>query len=195
MTEPVYRIDERPPTWWETLLYGWQHTLVDISPFVLPLAVASAAGMSDADTARLINYGLVGMGFATLIQTTVGNRLPIIQGPSATLAGTMAPVAAQAGAAAMWGGAFLGGILEGVFGGAKLVGRTRRGFPPAVTGTVVLAIALSLGHLAVRLAVGRGRPVDLALAGAVLVCVLLLQLGLRRVSGGLLSRAAIFLSI
>ena len=38
MREPAYRIDERPATWWESLLYGWQHTLVDISPFVLPLA-------------------------------------------------------------------------------------------------------------------------------------------------------------
>ena len=32
--EPVYRIDERPDTWWESVLYGWQHTLVDISPFL-----------------------------------------------------------------------------------------------------------------------------------------------------------------
>ncbi len=22
--EPVYRIDERPDSWWETVLYGWQ---------------------------------------------------------------------------------------------------------------------------------------------------------------------------
>ena len=46
MPPPVYGIDDRPPTWWETVLYGWQHTLVDISPFVLPLAVAAAIGMS-----------------------------------------------------------------------------------------------------------------------------------------------------
>ncbi len=32
--QPVYRIDERPTTWWESVLYGWQHTLVDVSPFV-----------------------------------------------------------------------------------------------------------------------------------------------------------------
>ena len=40
--EPVYGIDETPPTWLETLLYGWQHTLVDISPFVLPLGRGAA---------------------------------------------------------------------------------------------------------------------------------------------------------
>ncbi len=42
---PVYKINERPKTWWECLLFGWQHTLVDISPFVLPLAVAGAIGI------------------------------------------------------------------------------------------------------------------------------------------------------
>ena len=36
--ELVYGIEDRPGTWWESLLFGWQHTLVDISPFVLPLA-------------------------------------------------------------------------------------------------------------------------------------------------------------
>ncbi len=42
----VYSIEERPGIWWESLLFGWQHTLVDISPFVLPVAVAVALGMS-----------------------------------------------------------------------------------------------------------------------------------------------------
>ncbi len=95
MTEVVYSIDEQPRHWWETLLYGWQHTLVDISPFVLPLAVATAIGLDDGARAALINYSLIAMGLATLIQTTVGNRLPIVQGPSATLTGTLAPLAGR----------------------------------------------------------------------------------------------------
>ena len=41
--KPIYSIEERPQTWWECLLFGWQHTLVDISPFVLPLASSAAA--------------------------------------------------------------------------------------------------------------------------------------------------------
>ncbi|MDH3734726.1 MAG: purine/pyrimidine permease [Gemmatimonadota bacterium] len=191
----VYGIEDRPDSWWETILYGWQHTLVDISPFVLPLAVAAAAGMSATDTARLINFGLFGMGLATLIQTTVGNRLPIIQGPSATLTGTLAPVAAQLGPAAMWGAAFAGGVIEGVTGASRLVGRARRLFPPAVTGVVVLIIGLSLGQLAVRLAVGEGRAIDLALASGVLALVLFLQTRCSNLLGGLVARAAIFVSI
>ncbi|MEN8144524.1 MAG: solute carrier family 23 protein [Gemmatimonadota bacterium] len=191
----IYSVDERPPSWWETILYGWQHTLVDISPFVLPLAVAAAMGMGSAEAARLINYSLFAMGLATLIQTTIGNRLPIIQGPSATMTGTLAPIAAQLGPAAMWGGAFISGLAEALLGGARLVGLLRRLFPPVVAGTVVLVIAFALGQVAVRLAIGDGSQASFGLAAGVIALVFALQVGLPRVLGGVLSRGAIFASI
>jgi len=195
MPPPVYGIDERPPTRWETVLYGWQHTLVDVSPFVLPLAVAAAIGMSAAEEARFINFGLFSMGLATLIQTTIGNRLPIIQGPSATLTGTLAPVAAQLGPAAMWGAAFVGGLVEMAFGASRALGGLRRLFPPVVAGVVVLTIALALGQVAVRLTVGDGRAVDFLLAALVIALILFIQFRLGRVLGGVLARGAIFFSI
>lgn len=193
--EPVYGIEERPDRWWETLLYGWQHTLVDISPFVLPLAVAGAVGMSPAETADLIGFGLFSMGIATLIQTTVGNRLPIVQGPSATLTGTLAPVAGQLGLPAMWGGVLVGGVAEMAVGASRVLGLLRRVFPPAVSGVVVLVIALALGEVAVRLTVGDGQATNFLLAGLVIVSVALFQVPLRRVAGGLLARGAIFTSL
>lgn len=188
---PAYRIDERPARWWETVLYAWQHTLVDISPFVLPLAVAEALGMSAGATASLINFCLVGMGIATLLQTTVGNRLPLIQGPSATITGTLAPVAAQLGAPAMWGAAFVGGLIEATVGASRAVGALRRFFPPIVAGVVVVAIGLSLGQLAVRLAMGAGRARDVGLAALVIALIAALRLAGR----GVLARGAIFCSI
>ncbi len=195
IVEPVFGIDERPDSWWETLLYGWQHTLVDVSPFVLPLAVAAAIGMSPDEEASLINFGLFSMGVATLIQTTIGNRLPIIQGPSATLTGTLAPVASQLGPGAMWGAAFGGGVAEMIFGATRALSLLRRFFPPAVAGVVVLTIALALGQVAVRLTVGDGRPLNFMLAGTVLALVALLQLRLKNALGGILSRGAIFIAI
>jgi len=33
IVKPIYRIDERPKTWWETIIYGWQTTIVDFTPF------------------------------------------------------------------------------------------------------------------------------------------------------------------
>lgn len=193
--EPVYRIDERPETWWESLLYGWQHTLVDISPFVLPLAVAGAVGMVAADKAQFINSCLLAMGLSTLIQTTFGNRLPIIQGPSATLTGTLAPIGGSLGAPAMWGGAFVGAILESLVGASRVLGQLRRLFPAAVSGVVIVAIGLALGQFAVRLAIGDGRPLNFGLAATVIAMIFALQIALRDVAGGILARGAIFLSI
>lgn len=195
MAEPAYRIDERPARWWEVLLYGWQHTLVDISPFVLPLAVAAALGMSAGATASLISFSLFSMGLATLIQTTAGNRLPIVQGPSATLAGTLAPVAGQLGPGAMWGGVFAGGLVEMGVGASGVLGVLRRLFPPAVAGVVVLAVALALGQVAVRLTVGDGRPLNFVLAGLVVAVIGVLQIRFRGAWGGILARGAIFVAI
>ncbi len=195
LPSPVYGIDERPPTAWETLLYGWQHTLVDISPFVLPLAVAAAIGMTAAESGRFINFCLFSMGLATLIQTTIGNRLPIIQGPSATLTGTLAPVAAQLGPAAMWGAAFAGGLAEMVFGASRVLGALRSLFPPVVAGVVVLTIALALGDVAVRLTVGDGGAGNFLLGALVIALILFIQFRLGKVFGGVLARGAIFFSI
>ncbi len=181
MTQPQqlrYAIEERPKGL-EAILYGWQHTLVDISPFILPLPIAAAMGLSAADSASFINFGLVAMGLATLLQTTIGNRLPIIQGPSATFVGTMVPLAAKAGGPAMWGGILVGGIIEALLGATRLVGLLRRFLPARVCGTLIVVIGLSLGQLALRLSVGSGRSVEISLAVAVIVMVFLLQVAPR----------------
>ncbi|MFQ5568259.1 MAG: uracil-xanthine permease family protein [Rhodothermales bacterium] len=195
ITQPVYAIDEKPSGWWERLLYGWQHTLVDISPFVLPLAVAGALGMTAAEEAQFINYCLFAMGVATLLQTTIGNRLPIIQGPSATLTGTLAPLAGQVGAPAMWGGVFIGALIEMVVGASRVLKYLRRLFPPVVSGVVILSIGLALGQLAVRLMIGTGAALNFMLAGGVITLIFVLQISFRNVLNGLLARGAIFVSI
>ncbi|HEX4955196.1 MAG TPA: solute carrier family 23 protein [Thermoanaerobaculia bacterium] len=191
----AFRIEERPRTAWESLLYGWQHTLVDISPFVLPLAVAAALGLAPGEQAQLINAGLVAMGLATLVQTILGNRLPIIQGPSATVTGTLVSVAQQSGGPAMWGAAFVGAILELLLGATRLVGALRRLLPPAVSSVVILAIAASLGQFAARLTFGDGAGRNFLFAGAAIVSILLFQTLGARLWGEILARGAIFLTI
>lgn len=191
----AYRINEHPKRPLEAVLYGWQHTLVDVSPFIVPLAIAKALGLDDAGGAQLINYCLLSMGVATLLQTTIGNRLPIIQGPSTTLIGAMVPVAQQLGGGAMWGAAALGGAIEGLVGGLRLLRYLRRLFTPLVSGTVITVIGLALGQVAVRLAINSGHPVDLMLATGVILAVLTLQLLCTRLLSGILARGAIFFSL
>ncbi len=195
ITTPVYTIDEKPERWVERLLYGWQHTLVDISPFILPLGIAGALGMSATDEAQFINFCLFSMGVATILQTTIGNRLPIIQGPSATLVGTLAPLAGQLGGPAMWGGVFVGGLVEMLVGASRVLTYLRRLFPPVVSGVVILSIALALGQLAVRLMIGDGAALNFILAGVVIGLIFVLQVSFRNVWGGLVARGAIFIAI
>ena len=111
--DPHYGVDSVPPAA-ETVLYAWQHTLVDVSPYVLPLVVARAVGYDDSQAAYMISACLVMMGIFTFINATWGPRLPSVMGPSATDTGAMASVGAIFGAPAMWMGAFLGGIFEAV---------------------------------------------------------------------------------
>ena len=195
LEKPIYSIDERPATRWESWLYGWQHTLVDISPFVLPLAVAAAMGMGRTAQAELINFCLFAMGIATLLQTTIGNRLPIIQGPSATLTGTLAPVAAQMGAAAMWGGILVGGLAEMLIGASRMLKFLRRFFPPLVSGVVIICIGLALGQVAVRLLVGDGSAVNFGFGGGVIALIFLLQIRFPHLLNGVMGRGAIFIAI
>ena len=194
-SELAYGIDERPATAWESLLFGWQHTLVDISPFILPLAVAGALGLSAGDSASFLNFVLLSMGVATLVQTTFGNRLPVVQGPSATLIAALVPVASQLGAAAMWGAVAFGAAVEAVVGASGLVGRLRRAFPPLVTGVVIVAIGLSLATVAGRFLLQDDRPAAVGLGVLTLASVLVLQRLGDRLHLPLLARASVFLSI
>ncbi|MEM9159100.1 MAG: solute carrier family 23 protein [Verrucomicrobiota bacterium] len=190
-----YRIEESPKTASETLFYAWQHTMVDISPFVVPLAVASAVGMTDLGKASLINACLFTMGIATLFQTTFGNRLPIVQGCSAMVTGVIAPVAGQLGLAAIWGAVWIASAAQTAIGALGWLSPLRRLFPPVVIGTVILCIGLSLSQVAIRLCVGNGDWTNLLMAFITIASVLVFQLRLKNVLDGLLSRGAILISI
>lgn len=191
----LYSIEERPKRIWESLFYGYQHTLVDISPFIVPLAVATAIGMNDSDKSQFINLCLFSMGIATLIQTTIGNRLPIIQGPSTIMIGVVTTIGAQLGAAIMWGAIFVGGILEALVGLSGLLKYFQKLFPPIVSGVVVVGIGLSLGQVAVMLAVGDGGARNFSYAGVVMLLIFLLQIRFGHLASGLISRGAVLFSM
>src|SRR5262245_22003921 len=116
---PFYRVDDVPPPL-ETLLYAWQHTLVDVSPYVLPMIVAAAVGYTTEQAAAMISACLTVMGLATFANATWGNRLPSVLGPSATDTGAMATAGSIYGAPAMWMAGFIGGLFEIVVGASGI---------------------------------------------------------------------------
>lgn len=191
---PHYGIDDVPPPA-ETLLYAWQHTLVDVSPFVLPLIVAGAVGYSPEQAAYMISACLALMGVATFVNATWGNRLPSVLGPSATDTGAMATAGAIFGAPAMWMAGFVGGLFETVVGASGVLRYLRRFLPPYVCGIVVLTIGITLARVAGGWLFADPRPAMLGLASAAVASILLLTVIGYRFRLGVLARGSILFSL
>ncbi|XP_078486668.1 solute carrier family 23 member 1-like [Ciona intestinalis] len=83
----LYGLNDVPP-WYLCIAFGLQHYLLAIGSLVgVPLILASMLcipddAMGDVGRASLISTTFVVSGACTLIQTTIGNRLPIMQGNS-----------------------------------------------------------------------------------------------------------------
>ncbi|MEA2695017.1 MAG: hypothetical protein QOJ16_4404 [Acidobacteriota bacterium] len=191
---PFYGVDDVPPPL-ETLLYAWQHTLVDVSPYVLPLMVASAVGYGAAEARAMISACLTLMGIATFVNVTWGNRLPSVLGPSATDTGAMASAGAIYGAPAMWMAGLVAGLFETVVGASGVLTPLRRFLPPYVCGIVVLTLGISLARVAGGWVFADPRPAMLGLAGASVLSIVALTVLSHRFGLGVLARGAIFFSL
>ena len=86
-TSLLYSIDDNPPRL-ETIILGLQHYLTMFgSTVAIPLLLAPALGIVDpVEKGWLIATMFFVSGITTLLQTTWGNRLPIVQG------GTFPPI-------------------------------------------------------------------------------------------------------
>ena len=76
-----------------------------------PLACGEVklAGLPEAVLPVMIASCFFCMGICTLLQTTIGNRLPLVQGPSSALVSSMGSVTAAYGMPAMWGAVIIRG--------------------------------------------------------------------------------------
>lgn len=131
------------------------------------------------------------MGICTLLQTTIGNRLPLVQGPSSALVSSMGSVTAAYGMPAMWGAVIIGGLIEGVVGAARLMSKIRKLIPPVVVGSVVAAIGFVAAKLAVSWAFSSSDPLLLGMAlGSFVLCLIFKFKG-----KGLLSQGFILITV
>lgn len=179
----------------ETLLYAWQHTLVDVSPFLLPLLIAGAVGYPAEAAAAMVAACLVNMGVFTFVNATWGNRLPAVLGPSATDTGAMATAGAVYGAPAMWMAGFVGGLFEIAVGATGILAPLRRFLPPYVCGLVVMTIGLSLARVAGGWIFADPRPELLGLSAATIATILVFTVLGHRLGRGVLARGALLLSL
>lgn len=164
----LYGLDDRPPTG-KAIVLAMQHVLTMFgSTVAVPLMLGPAMGMDTADVAILISSVMLCSGIATLLQSTLGSRLPIIQGVSfsflaaflmiiaeihpadaaaATTDGVTTDTATvQAGAAMPYiaGAVMIGAVLEMIVGFSGAMGWIRRILSPVVVGPVIMLIGLAL---------------------------------------------------
>ena len=138
----------------QAVLYGLQHVLAmfagNLTPIIL---ILGACGIEASDVVRvsILQNAMLVAGLITLVQLftigPIGGRLPIVMGTSSGFIGVCSGVAASMGGGivaygAIMGASLLGGLFEMVLG--FCLKPLRRFFPSVVTGTVVMAIGLSL---------------------------------------------------
>ncbi len=151
----LYGLEDRPPLG-KAVMLAFQHVLTMFgSTVAVPLLLGPAMGMETDAVALLISSVMLCSGVATLIQSTFGSRLPIIQGVSFSFLAaffliieTVHPegTAVDAGAAMPYiaGAVIAGSVFEVFVGFSGLMGLIRRVLSPVVVGPVIMLIGLAL---------------------------------------------------
>ena len=150
-----YGIEDKPPLG-QSILLGTQHWLTMVgSTIAIPLVLAGFLGFSPAQTAQLIGTFFVVSGVATLAQTTIGNKYPIVQGGTFSMLGPAIAIIAVMGGAdggasstvmmrELQGAIIVAGAVEVLIGYLGIFGRLKRYMGPLVIAVVIALIGLAL---------------------------------------------------
>ena len=173
---------------------GLQHVMAmfigNLTPLIIVMGVCGLtadAGFSELRTALLQNAMIIA-GIVTLVQMfsigPVGGKVPIVMGTSSGFLGVLNNTVTACGGGiiaygAIMGACLIGGIFEGILG--AFLKPLRKFFPPIVTGSVVIAIGLSLLGVGINYFCGGSGKADygslpnLFLGFVVLIVIVLLK--------------------
>ena len=183
----IYGIDDIPPVV-ETVTLGFQHYLTMFgSTVAIPLILSKPLGITDpVDIGMLIGTMFFVSGITTILQTTLGNKLPIVQGGTFSFLAPAFAICGMAGVAdAGWqvrmqhvqGAIILGALVEIVVGYTGLVGKLLRFVGPITIAPTIALIGLSLFKLGAPEA---GR--HWGIGGLTILLIILFSQYLRRVA-------------
>ena len=148
----IYQLEGRVPVA-KAIPFGLQHILAMFVANLTPITIiAAAGGLSQSESALLLQNAMFVAGIATLIQLypvwKVGSGLPIVMGVSFTFVTVLSTVAANYGYPTVIGAVLIGGIFEGTLG--LLAKYWRKIISPVVAASVVTAIGFSLFTVGAR---------------------------------------------
>lgn len=216
-----YDLDGRLPLV-QAIPLGLQHVMAMFVGNLTPLlAIMGICGITTQDYGflriSLLQNAMLIAGVVTLVQLypigPVGSRLPIVMGTSSGFIGMNNSIAASMMAAvaagtistsveagiyaygAVMGASLIGGIWEGFLG--LFIKPLRRFFPSVVTGTVVMAIGLSLISVGINFFGGGNTNPDFGSTANLLLglFVLIVIICLRHFTRGFVSQTAILIGI
>ncbi|MGL6106390.1 uracil-xanthine permease family protein [Romboutsia sp.] len=142
----IYQLDGKAKLS-QAIPLGLQHILAMFVGNVTPLIIiANTLSMGLEDKAALIQSTMLISGLVTLIQCykigPFGARLPIVMGTSFSFVPVITAVGIKYGYEGVLGACLIGGFIQVMLG--QVMQKLRKYFPPVVTGTVVLAMGISL---------------------------------------------------
>ncbi|REK75078.1 purine/pyrimidine permease [Paenibacillus paeoniae] len=131
---------------------------------VAPIVVAAAFGLSDADTISLLQRTLTVIGISSLLQVTLGHKLPILEGPAGVWWGVFILLAANLSPGAsgtellrqMEMGLLLGGVIILLLSVFHILRHLKKLFTPVVTGTYLLLLIFQFSSPIVKGILGIG---------------------------------------
>ena len=195
----IYELNGKPPLGVAVPL-GMQHVLAMFTGNIAPIIIiCNVLGLPAEQKAFMIQCGMIVAGLVTFVQLypagPVGAGLPLVMGTSFAFVPTAIAVGSTYGLPGILGASMIGSIAEITMG--FFLKPLRKFFPPLVTGTVLVAIGLSLLPVGVKYFAGGvgapdfGSPQNLGLGFFVLITIILLQ----RFGKGMMNVAAILIAL
>ena len=189
---------------------GLQHVLAmfvgNLTPLMIICGICGITSDYPDIYVTLLQNAMLAAGIITLIQLwsigPIGGQVPVIMGTSSGFVGVMRGVAANAplggglvAYGAIIGAGMIGGLCEAVLG--FFIKPLRKFFPPVVTGTVVLAIGLSLISVGVNSFAGGSGAKDFGSIPNLLLGLLVLAVivALKHFTKGITSTSCILCGI
>jgi len=180
-----------------TLLHALQWLLIFLPILTVVSALAAEFFHLDPQAkAAFFQRTLFVCGLITLVQTLIGHRLPLMEGPSSALLLCLA-TAASAGPAAVSGGMIAGGVLLAACGWLGLMRFLVPLFTDRVVGVILMLIALTILPFLLPMLTGasptrpEGEPLVFALSLLLVAAMMILSHHLT----GRLKTLSIFLGV
>jgi len=177
----IYTIEDKPPLG-ESIFLGIQHYLTMFGATVLiPLILAGAMKMSPGDTALLISTIFLVSGITTWLQSTIGNKLPVIQGGSFSfLPPAFVIIGATVGKGMGYeiavqqitGAIILASAFEIVLGWTGVMGKVKKYIGPVTIGPTIALIGLSLYKIGAPVAFSGGKGASWLVAGLTIIALI-----------------------